>query len=43
MERILSSLHEARSLAALRDAILPKLIFGELAVKDAEKFTERVV
>jgi len=29
---------EARTLAALRDALLPKLISGELRVKDAEKF-----
>ena len=28
--------------AALRDALLPKLISGELRVKDAEKFVERV-
>lgn len=27
----------------LRDALLPKLISGELGVKDAEKFIERVV
>ena len=29
---------ESRTLAALRDALLPKLISGELRVKDAEKF-----
>jgi type I restriction enzyme S subunit len=29
---------ESRTLAALRDALLPKLISGELPVKDAEKF-----
>jgi type I restriction enzyme S subunit len=29
---------EARTLAALRDALLPKLISGELRVKDAERF-----
>ena len=33
---------ESRILAALRDALLPKLISGELRVKDAEKFVERV-
>jgi type I restriction enzyme S subunit len=32
---------ESRTLAALRDALLPKLISGELRVKDAEKFIER--
>ncbi|WP_337869705.1 restriction endonuclease subunit S [Meiothermus sp.] len=29
---------ESRTLAALRDALLPKLISGELRVKDAERF-----
>ncbi len=31
---------ENRTLAALRDALLPKLISGELRVKDAERFVE---
>jgi type I restriction enzyme S subunit len=31
---------ESRTLAALRDALLPKLISGELRVKDAEKFLQ---
>jgi type I restriction enzyme S subunit len=34
---------ESRALAALRDALLPKLISGELLVKDAEKFIGRAV
>ncbi|GIV02391.1 MAG: hypothetical protein KatS3mg015_1221 [Fimbriimonadales bacterium] len=34
--------HESRTLAALRDALLPKLISGELRVKDAERFVESV-
>jgi type I restriction enzyme S subunit len=34
---------EASTLAALRDTLLPKLISGELWVKDAEKFVEGVV
>lgn len=29
------------TLAALRDALLPKLISGELRVKDAERFVVR--
>lgn len=33
---------ESRTLAALRDALLPKLISGELRVKDAEEFIRRV-
>ena len=31
---------ESNTLAALRDALLPKLISGELRVKDAERFVE---
>jgi type I restriction enzyme S subunit len=29
---------ETETLAALRDALLPKLISGEIRVKDAERF-----
>ncbi len=32
---------EARTLAALHNTLLPKLISGELRVKDAERFVER--
>jgi type I restriction enzyme S subunit len=32
---------ESRALAALRDALLPKLIRGQIRVKDAERFLER--
>jgi type I restriction enzyme S subunit len=32
------AIHESRTLAALRDALLPKLISGELRGKDAERF-----
>ena len=32
---------ESRTLAALRDALLPKLISGKLRVKDPKKFLER--
>ena len=38
MEKILTNLHESRTLAALRDTHLPKRISGELRVPDAEKF-----
>jgi type I restriction enzyme S subunit len=34
---------ESRILSALRDALLPKLISGQLQVRDAERFLERVV
>jgi type I restriction enzyme S subunit len=37
-DRLFASCIESRTLAALRDALLPKLISGELRVKDAEKF-----
>ncbi|TSE20603.1 restriction endonuclease subunit S [Tepidimonas aquatica] len=33
---------QSRTLTALRDALLPRLISGELRVKDAETFLERV-
>jgi hypothetical protein len=33
---------ESRTLAALRDTLLPKLISGELRVKDAERFVAEV-
>jgi type I restriction enzyme S subunit len=39
-DRILSCRRESATLAALRDALLPKLISGELRVKDAERFVE---
>jgi type I restriction enzyme S subunit len=38
--RWISNLHESRTLAALRDALLPKLTSGELRVKDVERFLE---
>jgi type I restriction enzyme S subunit len=34
---------ESRTLAALRDALLPKLISGELRVPDAERIVGRAV
>lgn len=37
-DRLVSALREFRTLAALRDAPLPKLISGELWVKGAERF-----
>jgi type I restriction enzyme S subunit len=38
VDNIFMNSHESRTLAALRDALLPKLISGEFRVKDAEKF-----
>ena len=34
---------ESRSLAALRDSLLPKLISGEIRVRDAETFVDAVI
>jgi type I restriction enzyme S subunit len=38
VDRLISAVHESRTLAALRDELLPKLISGEIRVKDAERF-----
>lgn len=38
--RLILNEYESRTLAALRDALLPKLISGELRVKDAERIVE---
>lgn len=38
IDRLLTGIHQSRTLATLRDALLPKLISGELRVKDAERF-----
>ena len=32
---------QSRTLAAIRDALLPKLLSGEIRVKDVEKFLEK--
>jgi type I restriction enzyme S subunit len=41
-QRVLRNIYETRTLAALRDTLLPKLISGELRVKNAERFVEKV-
>jgi type I restriction enzyme S subunit len=43
VERIVASIYESHTLAALRDMLLPKLISGELRVKNTEKFIGRAV
>lgn len=35
--RIASNIHESRTLGALRDLLLPKLMSGEIRIKDAER------
>jgi type I restriction enzyme, S subunit len=41
-QRILKSIEECVSLAALHDTLLPKLISGELRVRDAQRFVDGV-
>jgi type I restriction enzyme S subunit len=41
--KTISNSEEASRLAALRDALLPKLVSGELRVKDAERFIGRAM
>ncbi|MFY9268623.1 MAG: restriction endonuclease subunit S [Candidatus Manganitrophaceae bacterium] len=41
-ERASAAAKESRTLAALRDVLLPKLISGELRVEDAERFVLRI-
>jgi len=41
--RINASIHESRTLAALCETLLPRLISGELRVKDAERMATDVV
>lgn len=43
VDRIISSIHESCTLAALRDTLLPKLLSGEIRVRDAERFVEAAV
>lgn len=39
-ERILVSCQESRTLSGLRDLLLPKLMSGEISIRDAEKMVE---
>lgn len=41
--RATAAVRESRNLASLRDTLLPKLISGELRVRDAERFIARAV
>ena len=38
IDKLIANRIQSRTLTALRDALLPKLISGELRVKDAERF-----
>ena len=37
LEQIIANVHESRTLVGMRDALLPKLISGEMRVRDVEK------
>jgi type I restriction enzyme S subunit len=39
--RVAQNLEESQTLASIRDTLLPKLLSGEIRVKDAERFAER--
>ena len=41
--RVMAGTKASRTLAALRDALLPKLISGELRVNDAERVAARAL
>ena len=41
VERIIACIQESRTLAALRDALLPRLISGELRVRDTEHIVRK--
>ncbi len=41
-QQVVNNLRQLHSLAAIRDALLPKLLSGEMRVKNAEKFVETV-
>jgi type I restriction enzyme S subunit len=42
-QRLVADVRESRTLAALRDGLLPKLISGELRVNDTERFIGRAL
>jgi len=42
-ERIVACTRDSRALTALRDTLLPKLISGEIRVKDAERLIGRTI
>ena len=43
LDRIVANIHENRSLAALRDTLLPKLMSGNMCVREGEKVAEAMV
>lgn len=43
VDQIAANIHESRTIAAQRDALLPKLLSGELVIVDAERHVGRAV
>lgn len=43
IDRIIANIHESRTLARTRDLLLPKLMSGEISLRDAEKIVEEAV
>ena len=43
LDRVAANIAESQTLAGIRDTLLPKLLSGEIRVKDAESFVGRVV
>jgi len=42
-EGVIANVREENTLAALRDTLLPKLISGEIRVRDAEELVKEVM
>jgi type I restriction enzyme S subunit len=40
-DKVNNNYEQSRTLAAIRDTLLPKLLSGEIRVKDAERFVEK--
>ena len=43
VELIIENIHEAHTLVELRDTLVPKLLSGELRIKDAERVVGEAV
>jgi type I restriction enzyme S subunit len=43
IKKLWINIHQASTFASVRDALLPKLLSGEIRVKDAEKVVETVI
>jgi len=41
VDKIIGNIHQSHTLASIRDTLLPKLLSGEIRVKDAERFAEQ--